>query len=161
MIAGYNDSVTLSHFLSETYQQVNTRQKLPQLLVLTSFVITFVFIRTITHLQKAGLLPDQNGPLHIHHMVPGILLLLITGFMAISYWQNKKILHITAVLFGIGAALTLDEFALWLFLEDVYWAKQGRDSVDAIIVAFVILVLSLVITDVKRSFANMRRPARI
>ncbi len=43
-------------------------------------------------------------------------------------------MELTAILFGIGAALTLDEFALWLHLEDVYWSEQGRQSIDAVIV---------------------------
>lgn len=47
-----------------------------------------------------------------------------------------------AVLFGIGAALTIDEFALWLYLKDVYWTKQGRDSIDAIV--FVLLIFGIV-----------------
>jgi hypothetical protein len=118
--------------------------KLPQILVLLSFVITYAIVRTITHLQKAHLLPNQNGPLHIHHMVPGILLLLITGYVSISYWSNEKIRHICAIFFGIGAALTIDEFALWLFLQNVYWAKQGRDSVDAVIITIVLLTLAVI-----------------
>jgi len=113
-------------------------------LVLFSFVITYSIVRAITHLQKAHLLPNQNGPLHIHHMVPGIILLLVTGYISISYWSNEKVRHICAIFFGIGAALTMDEFALWLFLQNVYWAKQGRDSVDAVIITIVILTLAVI-----------------
>lgn len=124
------------------------KNAISQFLILTSFLITFIFVRTITHLQKAHLLPNQNGPLHIHHMVPGIILLLITGFLGISFWYIDKARHICAVLFGIGAALTIDEFALWLFLRDVYWAKQGRDSIDAVIIAIVLILLSILFTEV-------------
>lgn len=53
-----------------------------------------------------------------------------------------------AILFGIGAALTIDEFALWLYLKDVYWAKQGRDSVDAVIVAIIILSLTFLLSEI-------------
>jgi hypothetical protein len=76
-----------------------------------------------------------SGGLHIHHFVWGILLLLIVGFLGITLWTER--LHPwLAIAFGIGAALVIDEFALWLNLRDVYWAKQGRTSVDlAIIVA--------------------------
>ena len=47
-------------------------------------------------------------------------------------------MHVLAVLFGVGAALTLDEFALWLRLDDVYWTREGRRSVDAVLVALVV-----------------------
>src|ERR1700689_1229119 len=99
-------------FLSSNklFAALKKENKLPQVLVLLSFVITYAIVRAITHLQKAHLLPNQNGPLHIHHMVPGILLLLITGYLTISYWKNEKVRHICAILFGIGAALTMDEF---------------------------------------------------
>src|SRR5579859_3413221 len=81
------------------------KKAISQFLILISFLITFVIVRTITHLQKAHILGNQNGPLHIHHMVPGIILLLITGFVGISFWSNEKLRHIVAVFFGIGAAL--------------------------------------------------------
>jgi hypothetical protein len=110
--------------------------KQSQLLLLLAFLITFSIVRLITHMIKAGWGPIHNiqrGGLHIHHLVWGILLLLITGFTAISF-PGLLPWGLLAVLFGIGAALTLDEFALWLNLEDVYWAKQGRQSVDAVII---------------------------
>lgn len=125
-----------------------TKKALSQFLILISFLATFLIVRTITHLQKAHILGNQNGPLHIHHMVPGIILLLITGFIGISFWNNEKLRHINAVFFGIGAALTLDEFSLWLFLQNVYWAKQGRDSVDAVVIVIVLLMISLLITEI-------------
>ena len=50
-----------------------------------------------------------------------------------------------AVLFGIGAALTIDEFALWLYLDDVYWEKEGRYSVDAIIIVALILTITFIL----------------
>ncbi|HUD44214.1 MAG TPA: hypothetical protein VMR41_01595 [Patescibacteria group bacterium] len=124
------------------------KKSVPQFFILISFLTTFVIIRTITHLQKAHLLPNQNGALHIHHMTPGIILLLISGFIGISFWRNKMAHRLPAILFGIGAALTLDEFALWLFLRDVYWARQGRDSVDAVIIAITLISLSIIFTDV-------------
>ena len=72
---------------------------------------------------------------HVHHLVYGIVLLLIVGYLwilqadTISPWRSRLV----AVLYGVGAALTLDEFALWLNLRDVYWARQGRESIDAVI----------------------------
>jgi hypothetical protein len=65
----------------------------------------------------------------------GILLMLVVGYAAIAIEAESAWREILAVLFGIGAALTLDEFALWLNLEDVYWSEKGRSSIDAVIVA--------------------------
>lgn len=129
-------------FLSETISRAKKGQSLAQLIILCSFLATFAVIRLITHLQKAGIIPNQTGGLHIHHMVPGIILLLISGYFGISYWHNRKVHLSMSLFFGIGAALTLDEFSLWIFLKDVYWAKQGRDSIEAVIVVIVFLTLS-------------------
>ena len=129
-------------FLTKHFSIIKKSKGFAQLLILVSFLTTFIVIRTITHLQKAGIISNQTGGFHIHHMVPGIILLLISGYFGISYWHNRKIHLSMSVLFGIGAALTLDEFALWLFLSDVYWAKQGRDSVDVVIIVIIFLAIS-------------------
>ncbi len=81
-------------------------------------------------------------------MVPGIILLLLSGFVGISFWSNEKLRHLTAIAFGVGAALTIDEFALWLFLKDVYWEKQGRDSIDAIVITGTLILISLLFTEI-------------
>jgi len=109
-----------------------------------AFVITFVFLRALTYGIRYHLLPVGNivtsGGLHIHHFVWGILLLLIVGFLGITLWTER--LHPwLAIAFGIGAALVIDEFALWLNLRDVYWAKQGRMSVDVAIIVAALLGL--------------------
>ncbi len=74
------------------------------------------------------------GGLHIHHLVWGILLLLLVGFVWLQELAvgSSWVASITAVAFGVGAGLTLDEFALWLNLSDVYWQRQGRESLEAI-----------------------------
>jgi hypothetical protein len=103
------------------------------------FFITFGIVRGITHMIRAGIGPFHNvtsGGLHIHHLVWGILLLLVVGYVWLieegvaSTWLAS----LTAIAFGVGAALTLDEFALWLNLQDVYWAQAGRVSIDAILI---------------------------
>jgi hypothetical protein len=86
----------------------------------------------------------QAGDVHIHHLVWGISLLLLSGFTAFVSDLDAPWWQITAIGFGIGAGLTLDEFALWLYLKDVYWAEQGRDSIDAVIVATLIAGLVVV-----------------
>ena len=115
-------------------------------LVLCSFLITFVLVRTTTHAIRRGIPGVRNLRLrghHIHHLVPGIILLLISGYLAIAVHSRAGV-GAVAVLFGVGAALTLDEFALWLHLRDVYWEQQGRRSIDAVIIAAIIGGLVLI-----------------
>jgi len=109
--------------------------------VLTSFVATFTGVRIITHGIRGNWLPLKNiqlggsqgsHPLHIHHLVWGILILTGCGYgtllRAEPKWRRRL-----APLYGAGVALTFDEFALWLRLEDDYWSADGRASVDAVI----------------------------
>jgi len=137
-------------YIFRFFKRIEHSKRLSQILVLLSFLLTFAFIRTVTHLQKLGLLsnPGISATLHIHHLVPGILLLLISGYVGLSFWASDKIRHLMAVLFGVGAALVIDEFALWLYLKDVYWEKQGRASVDAIIYIVIILTIVFVISEI-------------
>ncbi|MCL5746661.1 MAG: hypothetical protein M1277_00030 [Patescibacteria group bacterium] len=134
--------------LKSIVKRIQDSKREAQILILLSFLITFAIVRTVTHLQKFGILPNQNGVLHIHHLVPGILLLLISGYVGLSFWASDRIRHFMAILFGIGAALTIDEFALWLYLRDVYWERQGRDSIDAMIYVIIIFSIIFVISEV-------------
>ena len=122
--------------------------KAPELFVLLSFLVTFGFIRTSAHMIRAQVKwwPGNVsvGGTHVHHLVWGILLILVVGYIAIAIGPGSPWREFLAVLFGIGAGLTLDEFALWLNLEDVYWSEQGRASIDAVIVAGGIAGLVLV-----------------
>ena len=117
-------------------------------LFFVAFLLTFGFIRTSTHMIRAQVSwwPGnvQVGGTHIHHLVWGILLLLISGYVAVSVDPNSPWREIVAVLFGVGTGLTLDEFALWLNLKDVYWEKQGRASIDAVVIAAAISGLLLI-----------------
>src|SRR5262245_49021636 len=84
------------------------------------------------------------GGAQVHHLVWGIILLLVNGYIAIAIDPNSPWDRVVAVLFGIGTGLTLDEFALWLNLKDVYWEKEGRKSIDAVIIALAISGLLLI-----------------
>jgi len=105
-----------------------------------AFLVTFGLVRIITYSIRSGVGPFHNvttsGGLHIHHLVWGILILLVVGYI----WLIEKavgsswLASLTAIAYGVGAALTLDEFALWLNLQDVYWEKAGRASVDAVLI---------------------------
>ncbi|MGE3285153.1 MAG: hypothetical protein AB7J32_03485 [Pseudonocardia sp.] len=115
--------------------------------MLVAFLVTFLATRLVTRAIRAGRGPFRDttvGGVHVHHQVYGIFLLLGAGTAAFTYRPGSPWVELLAVLFGVGAALTLDEFALWLHLEDVYWSAQGRSSVDAVMLATVIGVLLLV-----------------
>ncbi|CAL9600983.1 hypothetical protein SUDANB105_05424 [Streptomyces sp. enrichment culture] len=121
--------------------------KLPLLLALTAFVLTFLITRLVTRLIRAGKGPFGNvkaGGLHIHHVVPGVVLVVIGGFGAVASGREGLGPALCAVIFGIGAGLVLDEFALILHLNDVYWSEEGRRSVEVVVLtaAVVGLVLS-------------------
>jgi hypothetical protein len=105
-----------------------------------SFAVTFGVVRLITHAIRAGRGPFRNvtpGGRHIHHMTFGICGLIGVGWA----WLNEigigsggpTASRTTAAVYGAGAALTLDEFALWLNLQDDYWTTEGRESIDAVV----------------------------
>lgn len=121
-----------------------------------SFFGTFAMTRGVTHAIRAQRGPFRNfsvGGRHLHHLIFGISALLGSGYLWLlqvgtgteqraeqvaektdqEERADSRLSRATTVLYGAGAALTLDEFALWLNLEDVYWTKQGRESVDAVV----------------------------
>jgi len=123
-----------SHFQSVRHERM--------FLASLAFFVAFVVVRVITHLIHAGRGPfhdvvTKGG--HIHHLVWGILLLLGIGYLWLiqvgtgdasgQAWASR----VTALLFGVASALTLDEFALWLTFRDVYWEREGRLSIDAVV----------------------------
>jgi hypothetical protein len=110
------------------------------LTLLAALFLSFLFIRTSARLMRSpnvtwwpGSIKTEGG-LHVHHLVFGIVLMLTCGFV-LALQPGSPWLEVTAAGFGVGAGLTLDEFALWLHLEDVYWAEEGRRSVDAVVIA--------------------------
>jgi hypothetical protein len=104
---------------------------------LFAFLITFCILRVLTAIIHFNIFP--HGPfrnlvtasgLHIHHLFWGILLLMATGFIALATRAEKWHLRV-AIIFGVALGLTLDEFALWLRLADVYWSREGIESIKA------------------------------
>ncbi|MEU9214637.1 hypothetical protein AB0D27_43990 [Streptomyces sp. NPDC048415] len=133
----------MGHWL---YRNIVEPGKLPLLLALASFVLTFVITRVIVRLIRAGKGPFGNvkaGDLHIHHVVPGVVLTVIGGFGAVASNRHGLGAGVCAVLFGIGAGLVLDEFALILHLDDVYWSEAGRQSVEVVVVTAALVGLVL------------------
>jgi hypothetical protein len=115
------------------YREVSTREN-SMFNLLTSFAATFLLVRTITYAlrQRPSVGPFRNvrvGRRHIHHFVPGIVIAFGTGAAAILT-RDERLEPWLAVPFGIGMGLTLDESALLLELEDVYWSREGLLSVQ-------------------------------
>jgi hypothetical protein len=109
--------------------------------MLAAFLLTFLVTRWVTRSIRSGRGPFRDvavGGVHVHHQVYGIFLMLGTGTAEFTYRPGRPWVLVLAALFGAGAALTLDEFALWLRLDDVYWSREGRSSVDAVLVASVV-----------------------
>jgi hypothetical protein len=122
------------HFLDDRGQRAG-------FVLLGAFLLAFLFIRTSARLIRSpkvswwpGSVKTKSG-LHLHHLVWGIVLLLASGFLNFVLKPGSPWNEILAGAFGVGAGLTLDEFALWVHLEDVYWTQQGRISLDAVVVA--------------------------
>jgi hypothetical protein len=122
------------HSVSEWwYDNIVEPDKLPLLLCLAAFVITFILTRVITRMIRAGIGPFKNNVsasgIHIHHAVPGIILLIFGALMSLRS-PSSPWFELAAVLIGIGMSLILDEFGLILHLQDVYWTNEGRISVE-------------------------------
>jgi hypothetical protein len=116
----------------------------PMMWMFIAILATFLITRTVTRLIRsgsgggAGLGNVQLAGVHIHHQVFGILIIIGTGIVLVSATPHGTALEVAAAIFGVGVSLTLDEFALWLHLEDVYWGTEGRKSVDAIFCVLVV-----------------------
>jgi hypothetical protein len=134
--------IEIASFASFFDEHIVDTHKLPAFIYLIFFLGTFAFIRTSAHMIRAQVSwwPGnvEVGGTHIHHLVWGILLLMIAGWIGIVVAPEPPGREIVAAAFGIGTGLTLDEFALWLELKDVYWSADGRKSIDAVIVAGII-----------------------
>jgi lysyl-tRNA synthetase, class II len=120
--------------------------KEPLFALFLSFLIAFALTRGYTRLaRRRGWGSGNVGGIHLHHVVPGIVLVLVGGLMSFTTYADNEIVEgIVAIFFGAGAALVLDEFALIFHLKDVYWTTEGRSSVDATIIGVMIAGLLLV-----------------
>ena len=146
-----------------------TAQRFAVLCMLVAFVVTFAITRAVTRRIRAERLAAEQaaasgapppsppaddkskiikdieiGGVHIHHQVWGLLFMLAAGMLSFAFEFRSPWLQLLAVVFGIGAALVLDEFALWLHLDDVYWSAEGQKSVDAIL-ATVLVMTALIL----------------
>ncbi|MGE2688750.1 hypothetical protein [Mycolicibacterium pulveris] len=121
---------------------------MPLTFCLIAFILTFFVTRMIVRYIRSHADSDAprkwwqprnigTGGLHIHHVVIGVILVMVSGVTMVTLAVDGGVPEFTvaAIIFGVGAALVLDEFALILHLEDVYWAEDGRTSVDAVFAA--------------------------
>jgi heme/copper-type cytochrome/quinol oxidase subunit 4 len=122
--------------------------RLPLMWCLIAFLSTFLVTRTIVRYIRHNadnVSPPKwwqprnigHGSVHIHHVVIGVILVMVSGVTMVTLAVDGGVPEFTvaAIFFGIGAALVLDEFALILHLQDVYWSEDGRTSVDAVFAA--------------------------
>ncbi|MGA7398350.1 MAG: hypothetical protein WBW62_12975, partial [Solirubrobacterales bacterium] len=118
-------------------------------LMLVGFLGSFIFIRISTRIMRSdkvswwpGSVVSESG-VHVHHLVFGIVTMMAAGTAAFATLGDSPWFEVFAFIFGIGVGLTIDEFALWVHLDDVYWAEEGRRSIDATVIAVVCIALLL------------------
>jgi hypothetical protein len=117
-------------------------------LAFVSFLVAFALARLYTRQARIrGWGSASVGGVHLHHAVPGVVLVLVGGFFSLTPWgQQSPLLELFAIAFGVGAGLILDEWALLFYLRDVYWSQEGRGSVDAFIIGSSLAGILLVTT---------------
>jgi hypothetical protein len=119
----------------------------PLFFVLLAFLVTFAAVRTYTRVGRLrGWGSGSVRGVHLHHLVPGIVCSLAAATAIIAFRPGADAMLVLSVLFGVGAALTLDEFALILHLDDVYWTREGRSSIEAALMALAFGALCLLAT---------------
>ena len=141
--------VSASIFSDFWNDQILANEKQGLFLVLVGFILSFAFIRMSTRLMRSPRVTwwpgsvVSDGGVHVHHLVFGIVTMMIAGTLGLAALGDSPYTEICAFLFGIGAGLTIDEFALWVYLDDVYWAEEGRASIDATVIAAAGMMLIL------------------
>jgi hypothetical protein len=130
--------------LRQHYHQHLSLSRQIAIRALLAFLLTLAVVRAVTYSIHYHLLPFRDlvtkSGLHIHHLFWGILLLMLVGFGALATRAPEWHLRL-ALVYGVALGLTLDEFALWLRLADVYWSPEGRESLEAIAVCTALLAL--------------------
>lgn len=139
--------MNLFRFIPGYDEEIFRQGKEPLLLLLLSFLLAFALTRLYTRLARRHTWGSGRlSGIHVHHMVPGLVLVLVAGLIGFSTYQNPVVVGLAATAFGAGAALVLDEFALVFHLEDVYWSVEGRQSVVATVLGAALVSMMLVVT---------------
>ena len=155
-------------FLHHTPAGERMKQRIPDrpqrriLLANVGFVISFAVVRGMAWSIQHNIGPFHNvehGGVHIHHMFWGILILLLVGLGWVAELGNADSAHsafmgrFMSLLYGAGAGMTLDEFALWLNLRDVYWQREGRESIMAGLAFFSLCTVAYIVARAGRRSA--------
>jgi len=141
--------VSTASILTNFWDQLVEHEEQGLFLVFAGFILSFAFIRMSTRLMRSPKVPWWPGSVvsdsgvHLHHLVFGIVTMMVAGTLGFATLGHSPWLEIFAFAFGVGAGLTIDEFALWVYLDDVYWAEEGRSSIDATVIAAAGMVLLL------------------
>lgn len=141
--------MTSASIFSDFWNRIAEHELQGLYLVLIGFILSFAFIRMSTRLMRSPRVPWWPGSIvsdsgvHLHHLVFGIVTMMVAGAGGFAAFGNSPWTEICAFAFGIGAGLTIDEFALWVYLDDVYWAEEGRSSIDATVLAAAAMLLAL------------------
>ncbi len=143
--------LTTGSFISDFWREhlvSHGRQYL--FLLFVGFIGSFGFIRLSARLMRSPRVPWWPGSVvsesgvHLHHLVWGIGAMMISGVISFALYSTGFWYDMCAVFFGIGMGLTIDEFALWIHLDDVYWSEEGRSSIDASVIAIAFMGVILV-----------------
>jgi hypothetical protein len=141
--------MTTASIFSDFWDRISDHELQGLFLVLVGFILSFAFIRMSTRLMRSPKVPwwpgsiVSEGGVHVHHLVFGIVTMMIAGAAGFASFGNSPWMEICAFVFGVCAGLTIDEFALWVYLDDVYWAEEGRSSIDATVIAAAGMMLVL------------------
>jgi hypothetical protein len=141
--------MTTASIFTDFWNRISEHELQGLYLVLIGFILSFALIRMSTRLQRSPRVPwwpgsiVSDGGVHVHHLVFGIVTMMVAGAAGFASFGDSPWTEICAFAFGVGAGLTIDEFALWVYLEDVYWADEGRSSIDATVIAAAAMMLAL------------------
>jgi hypothetical protein len=140
---------TTASIFSDLWDDLVKHDRQALFVVLVAFLASFGFIRISARMIRSprfswwpGSVVSDSG-VHLHHLVWGICLMMAGGALGFAFFDASPGREVCAGIFGVGAGLTIDEFALWVYLDDVYWAKEGRSSIDAAVIAAVAMLLIL------------------
>lgn len=142
--------MTTASIFTDFWDNLEQHHEQGLFLVLVGFILSFAFIRMSTRIIRSeavswwpGNIESDSG-VHLHHLVFGIVTMMVSGVLLSISLGDAPLTEIAALAFGVGLGLTIDEFALWVHLDDVYWAEEGRSSIDATVIAAAAMMLALV-----------------
>ncbi len=139
--------MTTASILTNFWGNLEENHEQAVFLVLVGFLGSFAFIRMSTRIIRSESVSwwpgnvESGSGVHLHHLVFGIVTMMVAGTLGFASDGRAPFIEICALGFGIGVGLTIDEYALWVHLEDVYWAEEGRSSVDATVIAASLMLL--------------------